>query len=80
MGMQDSKKEDLKRKIEENGLVCDCGQKVYDAGAGAIENQSNDNKLATGLWIRPLPGPTISLAAITTARNDQAGEKKGFVL
>lgn len=37
-------------------------------------------RLATGLWIRPLPGPTISLAAITTARNDQAGEKNGFVL
>ncbi len=37
-------KEDIKRKIESNGLVCDCGEKVYVVGAGPIENQSNYNK------------------------------------
>jgi len=37
-------KEDIKRKIESNGLVCDCGEKVYVAGTGAIENQPNYNK------------------------------------
>jgi hypothetical protein len=36
--------EDIKREIESNGLVCDCGEKVYEAGKGAIENQSNYNK------------------------------------
>ncbi len=37
-------KEDLKRQVEVNGLVCDCGEKVYEAGEGAIENQPNYNK------------------------------------
>jgi hypothetical protein len=37
-------KEDIKRKIEINGLVCDCGENVYVVGTGAIENQSNYNK------------------------------------
>jgi len=37
-------KEDPKREIEKNGLLCDCGGKVYDVGTGAIENQSNYNK------------------------------------
>ncbi len=37
-------REDIKRNIEGNGLVCDCGQKVYEPGRGAIENQPNYNK------------------------------------
>jgi uncharacterized protein with PIN domain len=37
-------KEDLKRQIERNGLVCDCGEKVYEVGTGDIEVQSNYNK------------------------------------
>jgi len=37
-------KEDLKRQIEQNGLVCDCGEKVYEVGTGDIEVQSNYNK------------------------------------
>jgi len=42
--MQMEKKEDLKRKIEENGLACDCGEELYKAGAGEIEKQPNYNK------------------------------------
>jgi hypothetical protein len=37
-------KEDIKRKIESNGLICDCGEKAYVVGTGAIENQPNYNK------------------------------------
>lgn len=37
-------KEEIKRYIESNGLVCDCGGKVYEVGKGAIENQPNYNK------------------------------------
>jgi uncharacterized protein with PIN domain len=37
-------KEDLKRQIEQNGLVCDCGGIVYKVGTGDIEVQSNYNK------------------------------------
>ncbi len=37
-------KEDLKREIEKNGLLCDCGGKVYEVGTGEIENQPNYNK------------------------------------
>ncbi len=37
-------REDLKMQIERNGLVCDCGEKVYGAGEGAIESQPNYNK------------------------------------
>jgi hypothetical protein len=37
-------KEALKGQIEENGLVCDCGEKVYEVGTGDIEVQSNYNK------------------------------------
>jgi len=43
-GMAEKGKEDLKREIEKNGLTCDCGEKVYRVGTGAIENQSNYNK------------------------------------
>ena len=42
--MQEKMKEDLKRKIEKNGLTCDCGEKVYEIGKGSIEDQSNYNK------------------------------------
>jgi len=37
-------REDIKRNIEGNGLVCDCGEKVYETGKGAIESQPNYNK------------------------------------
>jgi hypothetical protein len=37
-------REDIKRNIEGNGLVCDCGEKVYQPGEGAIESQPNHNK------------------------------------
>jgi uncharacterized protein with PIN domain len=42
--MVKEKKEEIKRKIERDGLVCDCGEKVYEVGKGAIENQLNYNK------------------------------------
>jgi hypothetical protein len=42
MRMED--REDIKRRIESNGLVCGCGERVYEFGRGAIENQSNYNK------------------------------------
>ena len=42
--MQKESREDLKKKIESEGLVCDCGEKVYEVGRGAIENQPNYNK------------------------------------
>ena len=42
--MEIEMKEDLKRKIEESGLNCDCGERVYQAGTGAIERQPNYNK------------------------------------
>jgi uncharacterized protein with PIN domain len=44
MPMQKESREDLKKKIESEGLVCDCGEKVYEAGKGAIEGQPNYNK------------------------------------
>jgi hypothetical protein len=37
-------REDIKRNIESNGLVCDCGEKVYEVGKGALERQPNYNK------------------------------------
>jgi len=37
-------KEDLKQKIERSSLNCDCGERVYTAGTGAVENQKNYNK------------------------------------
>jgi len=43
-GAREMVKEDLKRRIEQNGLVCDCGGKVYEVGTGDIEVQSNYNK------------------------------------
>jgi uncharacterized protein with PIN domain len=42
--MPEEGKEDLKREIEQKGLTCDCGEKVYRVGTGAIENQPNYNK------------------------------------
>jgi len=37
-------REEIKKRIESNGLVCDCGEKVYQVGKGAIEKQPNYNK------------------------------------
>lgn len=37
-------REDIKRNIEGKGLVCDCGERVYAPGKGAIEIQPNYNK------------------------------------
>jgi hypothetical protein len=37
-------KEDIKRRIERMSLDCDCGERVYAAGTGGIENQLNYNK------------------------------------
>jgi hypothetical protein len=37
-------REEIKRTIEVNGLICDCGRKVYEVGKGAIEKQPNFNK------------------------------------
>ena len=37
-------REEIKRTIEVNGLICDCGEKVYEVGKGAIEKQPNFNK------------------------------------
>ncbi len=42
--MENESREDLKKKIECEGLVCECGEKVYEAGRGAIESQPNYNK------------------------------------
>jgi len=42
--MEIEMKEDLKRKIENSGLNCDCGERVYKVGTGAIERQPNYNK------------------------------------
>jgi len=42
--MQKESREDIKKKIESNGLVCDCGEKIYEVGKGSIEKQSNYNK------------------------------------
>ena len=42
--MGSAAREDLKKEIEKNGLRCDCGEKVYEAGKGIIEHQANYNK------------------------------------
>jgi uncharacterized protein with PIN domain len=42
--MQSEAKEDLKRRIEKISLTCDCGEKVYRVGTGAVEDQANYNK------------------------------------
>lgn len=42
--MERESREDIKREMENSGLVCDCGEKVYEVGKGAIENQPNYNK------------------------------------
>lgn len=42
--MEDEMREDIKKKIESEGLVCDCGEKVYDKGKGTIEKQPNYNR------------------------------------
>ena len=40
----ETKKEELKKNIEENGLLCDCGERVYESGTGPIEHRPNYNK------------------------------------
>jgi uncharacterized protein with PIN domain len=42
--MERESRENIKRNIEGNGLVCDCGEKVYEHGKGAIEGQPNYNR------------------------------------
>jgi hypothetical protein len=39
--MENAVREDLKKEIEKSGLKCDCGERVYEVGKGAIERQSN---------------------------------------
>jgi hypothetical protein len=43
-GLIDNTKEDLKKEIEKNGLVCNYEGMVYRAGAGTLEDQFNYNK------------------------------------
>ena len=42
--MERESREDIKRNIEGNGLVCDCEEKIYEPEKGAIETQPNYNK------------------------------------
>ena len=42
--MEKEHREDIKKMIESNGLVCDCGEKIYEVGKGTIEKQPNYNK------------------------------------
>ncbi len=42
-------KEDIKKKIEKEGLVCECKEIVYKVGSGPIENQPNYNKFSESL-------------------------------
>ena len=42
--MEKEGREDIKKRIEDKGLVCDCGEKIYAAGKGRIEEQPNYNK------------------------------------
>ncbi len=41
--MENTKKEDLKVKIENEGLRCDCGETIYKAGSGGLEKMPNYN-------------------------------------
>ena len=42
--MQEESREDIKKQIERVGLVCDCGEKIYEVGKGVIEKQPNYNR------------------------------------
>ena len=42
--MRRENREDLKKKVESDGLVCDWREKIYEAGKGPIERQQNYNK------------------------------------
>ena len=42
--MQKESREDIKKKVESDGLACDCGEKIYEVGKGPIEKQPNYNK------------------------------------
>ncbi len=37
-------REAIKKMIEIDGLVCDCGERVYETGKGPIEKQTNYNR------------------------------------
>lgn len=37
-------REEIKKRLENKGLACDCGEKVYQVGKGPIEKQPNYNK------------------------------------
>ncbi len=41
---QVEKREEIKKMIEEEGLLCDCGERVYKTGTGSIEKQPNYNR------------------------------------
>jgi len=42
--MQEENREDIKKQIERIGLVCDCGEKIYEVGKGVIEKLPNYNR------------------------------------
>jgi len=42
--MQEEGREDIKKQIERVGLVCNCGEKIYEVGKGVIEKQPNYNR------------------------------------
>ena len=42
--MEMEHRKDIKKMIEEQGLLCDCGEKVYQVGTGPIERQPNYNR------------------------------------
>jgi hypothetical protein len=36
--MQKEGREDIKTKIENNGLVCDCGERIYEVGKDRLKD------------------------------------------
>ncbi len=42
--MAAEQREEIKKRIEEEGLVCECGEVVYRVGSGPVEMQPNYNK------------------------------------
>ncbi len=42
--MEKTKKEDLKLRIEAEGLRCECGEAVYRAGSDGVEKAPNYNR------------------------------------
>jgi hypothetical protein len=45
LDMQKENREDIKKRIERNGLICDCGEKIYEVGKGPIEKQANTTNI-----------------------------------